>query len=56
VSVARHTHPGVETAYILEGEGVFLVQGQPDLHFKPTDNWQVQPGVPHSKEELSNLN
>jgi quercetin dioxygenase-like cupin family protein len=46
--VARHTHPGVESAYILEGEGVFLVKGQPDRHFKAMDNWQVPPEVPHS--------
>ena len=41
-------HPGLESAYILEGEGVFLVKGQPDRHFKAMDNWQVQPEVPHS--------
>ena len=47
-TVARHTHPGIESAYILEGEGVFLVKGQPHRHFKAMDNWQVQPEVPHS--------
>ena len=47
-TVARHTHPGVESAYVLEGQGIFLVKGQPDLHFKPMDTWQVQPEVPHS--------
>jgi quercetin dioxygenase-like cupin family protein len=47
-TVARHTHPGIESAYILEGGGVLLVQGQPDRQVKVTDNWQIQPGVPHS--------
>jgi quercetin dioxygenase-like cupin family protein len=47
-TVARHTHPGVESAFILEGGGVFFVKGQPDRQFKAMDNWQVPPEVPHS--------
>jgi quercetin dioxygenase-like cupin family protein len=47
-TVARHTHPGLESAYVLEGGGVFSMQGQPDRAFKAADNWQVQPEVPHS--------
>jgi quercetin dioxygenase-like cupin family protein len=47
-TVARHTHPGVESAFVLEGEGVFSVKGQPDRQFKTMDSWQIQPEVPHS--------
>src|SRR5215467_6808012 len=32
----RHTHPGIETAYILEGEGT-VIDGQPDQHLKAGD-------------------
>ncbi|MBV8578841.1 MAG: cupin domain-containing protein [Acetobacteraceae bacterium] len=46
-TVARHTHPGVESAFVLEGEGVFFVKGQPDRQFKAMDGWQIQPEVPH---------
>jgi quercetin dioxygenase-like cupin family protein len=46
--VARHTHPGFESAFVLEGKGIFLVKGRPDLQFKAGDNWQVQPEVPYS--------
>jgi quercetin dioxygenase-like cupin family protein len=30
VSVGRHTHPGRESGYMLEGEMVLLVDGQPE--------------------------
>ncbi|MDA8249716.1 MAG: cupin domain-containing protein [Rhodospirillales bacterium] len=46
--IARHTHPGVETSYILDGEGVLMVQGQPDQTMKTGDGFQVPAGVPHS--------
>jgi quercetin dioxygenase-like cupin family protein len=32
VAVGRHTHPGVESAYVLEGGFELLIEGQPDPH------------------------
>jgi quercetin dioxygenase-like cupin family protein len=46
--VARHTHPGVETAYVLEGGGTLSVKEQSDLTIKPGDGFQVAAEVPHS--------
>ena len=46
--VARHTHPGIETGYVIEGEGVLSVQGQPDVPLKPGSSYLVPPGIPHS--------
>jgi quercetin dioxygenase-like cupin family protein len=46
--VARHTHPGVESTYFLEGEGVVMADGFPDKPCKPCDWFQVPPNVPHS--------
>ena len=46
--VARHTHPGVETAYVLEGEGVLKVKGQPDRKVGVDDGFEIPPEVPHS--------
>jgi len=34
VSIGRHTHPGPESGYMLEGEMVLMVQGQPDKTVK----------------------
>lgn len=46
--VARHTHPGVETGYILDGEGTLMVQGQPDQPVKTGDGFQIPVRTPHS--------
>ena len=43
----RHTHPGIETSYVLEGEEVLKVQGKPDQLLKAGDSIQIPAGVPH---------
>lgn len=45
--IGRHTHPGIEAGYVLEGDLVFMVEGQPDRQLKVGDSYQVAPGVPH---------
>jgi quercetin dioxygenase-like cupin family protein len=42
----RHTHPGLENFYVLEGEQIAKV-GDQDVHLKANDAGQVAPGVPH---------
>jgi quercetin dioxygenase-like cupin family protein len=46
--VARHTHPGVELGYVLDGELDLFVQGQPVKHLKTGDSFENPAGVPHS--------
>jgi quercetin dioxygenase-like cupin family protein len=48
VMVARHTHPGIESGYILEGGLDLLVEGQPTRTLKPGDGFQVPPETPHA--------
>lgn len=43
----RHTHPGVDTGYILDGDGMLLVEGQPDKVLKAGVSYAVPAGVPH---------
>lgn len=43
----RHTHPGEEISYILEGEGEILVQGQPVLKVKAGDSFIIPAGAIH---------
>jgi quercetin dioxygenase-like cupin family protein len=45
--VARHTHPGVETGYFLEGGGTFGMKGAPDRKMAKGDAFQVPYQVPH---------
>ena len=46
-SAGRHTHPGEEISYILEGQGDVLVDGQPVLHVKPGDSFVIPNGAIH---------
>jgi quercetin dioxygenase-like cupin family protein len=43
----RHTHPGIETSYLLEGEGIVKIDGQPDQHLKAGDPIRIPAGVVH---------
>ena len=46
--VAPHTHPGVETGYILEGGGTFQMKGHPDRQVSAGDSFQVPTDTPHA--------
>ena len=37
----RHTHPGLEMTYILDGEAILSVDGRPDQALKPGDSFEV---------------
>jgi len=52
-TAARHTHPGVEVAYVVEGEGDLIVAGQPTKHVKAGDSFMNPAGVPHSFKNTS---
>jgi quercetin dioxygenase-like cupin family protein len=47
VSVGRHTHPGPESGYLLEGEFTLLVEGQAPRALKAGDSYQVPSGAIH---------
>ena len=47
VNAGRHTHPGPETGYVLEGEMTLLVEGQPPLALKAGDSYKVPPVAIH---------
>ncbi len=48
VTIARHTHPGIETGYIVEGGVDLAIDGIGALTVKPGDGFQVPVGTPHS--------
>jgi len=48
VPVARHTHPGIESAYVLEGGFELPIQGQATRMLKPGDGFQIPPDTPHA--------
>ena len=46
--VARHTHPGIESGYLVSGGFELPVQGQPTRMLKPGDGFQVPAETPHA--------
>lgn len=48
VAVGRHTHPGVESAYVLEGGFELPIEGQATRTLKPGDGFQIPPNTPHA--------
>lgn len=47
VNIGRHTHPGPESGYMLEGEMVLLIDGQPPRPLKAGDSYVVPAGAIH---------
>jgi quercetin dioxygenase-like cupin family protein len=48
VDIGKHSHPGVESGYVLEGESVLVIEGQPDKTIKAGDSYQIPPGAVHT--------
>ncbi len=46
-SVGRHTHPGDEITYVLEGQADILVEGRAPLKVKAGDGFIVPGGLKH---------
>ncbi len=46
--VGRHTHPGIESAYVLEGGFELPIQGQPTRTLKTGDAFQIPAETPHA--------
>jgi quercetin dioxygenase-like cupin family protein len=43
----RHTHPGDEISYIVEGETMLLIDGQPPRRVKAGESFVIPAGVVH---------
>jgi quercetin dioxygenase-like cupin family protein len=48
VAVGRHTHPGIESSYVMEGALELPIEGQPTRTFKAGEAFQVPPETPHA--------
>ena len=47
-TVARHKHPGIESAHVMEGRLELPIQGQPTRTIKAGDSFQIPPETPHA--------
>lgn len=48
----RHSHPGDEISYVLEGEGELLVDGQPPRRVKAGEAFVVPAGTVHDAHNV----
>ncbi len=46
-AIGRHTHPGVETGYVIEGESVLEVDGEGAKTLRAGDSYLIPAGRPH---------
>ena len=49
----RHTHPGIDSGYVMQGDFVLKVDGKPELTFKAGDSFETQPLTPHDACSVS---
>ena len=49
----RHTHPGIDSGYVMEGDFVLKMDGKPEQMFKAGDSFETQPLVPHDACSVS---
>ena len=47
-TVLPHTHPGIEMSYLLEGQGLLKIAGQPDRTVKAGDSFAIPAVAVHS--------
>jgi len=55
VKVARHTHPGIESSYVLEGGLELPIEGQPTRTIKAGDGFQIPAETPHAGGKPSDV-
>ena len=46
-AAGRHTHPGAETGYVLEGALELVIDGQPPMKIKAGESYQIPEGAIH---------
>ena len=46
-AAGRHTHPGAETGYVLEGELELIIDGQAPIKVKAGESYQIPEGAVH---------
>ena len=43
----RHTHPGIDSGYVIQGDFVLKIDGKPDQTFKAGDSFETSPQTVH---------
>lgn len=48
--VPWHTHPGVESTFVVDGDLTLKIKGQPDRGLKSGEGFEIPPETPHAAE------
>lgn len=43
----RHTHPGIDSGYVMQGDFVLKIDGKPEQTLKAGDSYETSPQTPH---------
>src|ERR1041384_7337016 len=46
-AAGRHSHPGAETGYVMEGELELVIDGKPPVKLKAGESYQIPEGAIH---------
>ena len=52
VNVGRHTHPGEEITYVIEGEMEISIEGQPSKKYKSGEGFIIPAGAKHDAKNV----
>ena len=55
ILAGRHTHPGDEISYVLEGEGELLIDGEPPRKLKAGDAFVIPAGTVHDAKNTGTV-
>ena len=49
----RHTHPGIDSGYVMQGDFVLKIDGKPEQTLKAGDTYETSPQIPHDACSVS---
>jgi quercetin dioxygenase-like cupin family protein len=49
----RHTHPGIDSGYVIQGDLVLKIDGKPEQTFKAGDSFETSPQTIHDACSVS---
>ena len=49
----RHTHPGIDSGYVIQGDFVLKIDGKPEQTLKAGDSYETSPQTPHDACSVS---
>jgi len=49
----RHTHPGVDSGYVMQGDFVLKIDGKPEQTLKAGESYETLPQIPHDGCSIS---